>query len=234
MNKYIKFVLAMLCLYTSADAQNSTTTFTHIADSTMQFLPKYHISNLYNRVFPFAGLQYSNLTGDTVSYSYFKQAFSELERCNYTFIPVDSIVSFKDLNSIVKGAKGSNSLPVFITNTKLYFIDSTATADGRLIDSLGYIVAGNKVGIPYDSVTLKFTTLGIEQELNINTNYNVQVITTDLLSSVPIATNVNIASVKVHSALSNKTISFTAAELLHEPIFSFTKAGLDYITSTIT
>ncbi len=203
--KIIFFVMTLLCLYNTSKAQgliDSVNTFTHSADSTLQFLNKGNIPNLYDRVFPFAGLNEVQLNGDTVSYAYFKQLYSELERSTYGFTPHPDTFSYRDVDNYVKYAVTANILPIFNINATVYYLNSNGLGDNRLADSAGYLIRGTNTASPFLTNYIQCTALGTEGSITANTNYTVQFLSSSILYNT--ASSVTISSITIASSLSNK------------------------------
>jgi hypothetical protein len=101
----IFFIVALLCHDYCQAQLNYLVTYTTIQDSIFQNLDTSKLlhHNLYDRVFPWAGLDTVDFAIDTTNNDWCVQAFSEIRRCQYYPNPLDSF-TVEVYNAMVKYA----------------------------------------------------------------------------------------------------------------------------------
>jgi hypothetical protein len=133
MNKnIIIFVMALLCLYTSASAQSETNLS---ADSINLKLDKYlsHLpyqnlpdSNFYNKVISFSNITSFNTSKDSIGISDFIQAYSELERSQWLHTASEKEFTFNDYRRYVNSCSKNKVLPIFTIMQNINYIPNEA------------------------------------------------------------------------------------------------------------
>lgn len=148
MKTNLLLILSFILISLSSKAQEKT--YTETVDSIYHNLNKAEITTsiLYDRVFPFANIDYFNyINPDTSNYEYFKQAYFELYTASYNNMAMfhpDAFEKFAQLQTL------NNVTPIALLNYNFNVIDTLALDDNLMYnnDLLLYDV-NNRTRNPY-------------------------------------------------------------------------------------
>jgi Secretion system C-terminal sorting domain len=228
--KYIFYCLALLCLCTSAIAQETnykeSQTHTQYMDSIMLHLDKnkWPSPNLYDRVYPFAKLDEYDADSTIIDLDYYLQAMSEIERSRIDInLNNDSFFNHHHLKTYTNYANSQKTLPVFGLHYSINYIDTNALLDGRIKTEAEMMYDG--VGSSaYKSKTINMLAIGDGNKLYANTAYKLNTI----YSAYSFASDMIISTIKISSEKFKKTWVFDVKNLNNE--IKFDEVTKDVLT----
>lgn len=177
-------------------------------------------NRLYDRVFPWAGLD-NTTSGDTVSFTLFKQAWYELELSRLSSI-VPSYTSYKSLADSVYSTALKNKIQLTAIAVKMATIDTLAYTDGRLDSTAtGW---GKVSGQPTPYLDKNVTIAALAKtDLVVGTNYMLELKSTHIQNT----DRPSIASIQVTEPVNNIDITLTPGQIKN---FVVIDSGRYYVT----
>ncbi len=179
---------------------------THLMDSLFQNLNKSRIfdSVLYDRVFPFADLT-TDHSGDTLRTVDYVQILSEIQRADYHYVPDDSVIDHRNIETFFYSENHQNRIPIVTLNYNFSSIDSASFDDGRIDTANGTLFYdGANTNSPYNRHNVTKSFLGVDMDLDSGTAYSLQ-----FLEEYNFGNNAgySISSVEIYDGLENTTWS---------------------------
>lgn len=236
--KLLSTIMASICLIITTQAFSQTDTVTvegdtlvykYKMDSLMQNLNKIRLAYpiLYNRVYPFACLKDTLTSEDTINTSYFIQAYSELQRANYNYTPVDSIFDYRLTHTLLYSENRKDTIPMVALNMLFCSIDSAAYSDGRIDTVAGLMYDGPNPANPYFTHNACFAIPGVVMDLDSGKTYKLHFPRYYEFGN----SSDSVINITVYNPLTSQTVSLDRGEAKN---ITFHHPGSNVLTITAT
>lgn len=206
-----------------------TLTYTQTIDSVFRGMTKSRVPYgiFYDRVFPIAGLTEDH-SADTLDSRYFIQAYSELQRADYSYTHIDTILDHTHMLNYLYSENMQHRIPVMALNYNFSELDTNAFTDGRLDTLGGYVHDGTNsaspcithhIAMPFCGVVLSELDSGVTYQLQFSDDY-------EFGNSA-----VTVNSITIYNATTAQTWSLDKGD---DVLATFNTPGNNYLTLTAT